>query len=437
MALESILRAIFLLAFLQHFLNNLTANRQRAVRGDRLCYSISISFRGVRITMTSSFGPRFLCALLFFLTPILSFAQTENSAAIDCSGATPGAFTSVQQAIINSPDHTVFTISGSCTETIVDIQHRNDLSFIAVGPTTIQVTSPDQQVLIITHSQNITFSGTITMTGGQGVLISDSNGVLFSGVTIQNSGALGVTSSNSQVLFITGSISANTRSGVVTSGGTVELDGVNISNNGRLGISAATTHLIMSDGNNLPTIISHNGIAGVQLLNSSQGDFTDLQINNNAGGNAGLLVSTNSAVVMQGGSINGNTGIGVSCISTSHCEFSQTQINSNTGGGIRTATHAELELDGAVQISGNTGTGVLVDQHSAFTSNGGNTISNNAGDALIVNALSTLNFVAPDTITATGVNLALNCNNGSLVTGDISTYKPKKCGAQFQAVPIH
>jgi hypothetical protein len=371
------------------------------------------------------------------MSSTLAFAQTENTATIDCSGATPGAFTSIAQAIATSPDHTVFTISGNCTESIVDIQRRNDLSFIATGPATIQVTSPDQQVLIITHSQNITFSGTITMTGGQGVLISNSNGVFFSGVTIQNSGAFGITSSNSQFLFIGGSVTASTRTGVVTFGGTVELDGVNISNNGRLGVSAATTHLIMSDGNNQPSIVSHNGIGGVQLFNSSQGDFTDLQINNNAGGNFGLLVFTNSAAVMQGGSINGNTGIAVTCISTSHCEFTQTQINSNTGGGIRIATHSELELDGAVQISGNTGAGILVDQQSAFTSNGGNTISNNAGDALIVNTLSTLNLVAPDTITVTGANLALNCNNGSLVTGDISIYKAKKCGTQFQAIPIH
>jgi len=388
--------------------------------------------------MTRSFGPQLLRAfLLFLMSSTLGFAQSENTATIDCSGATPGAFTSVAQAIATSPDHTVFTISGNCTESIVDIQRRNDLSFIATAATTIQVTSPDQQVLIITHSQNITFSGPITMTGGQGVLVSNSNGVFLSGVTIQNSGQFGITSSNSQLLFIGGSVTASARTGIVAFGGTVELDGVNISNNGRLGVSASTTHLIMSDGNNLPSIVSHNGIAGIQLFNSSQGDFTDLQINSNAGGNFGLMVFTNSAVVMQGGSINSNTGIGVTCVSTSHCEFTQTQINSNTGGGIRTATHSELELDGGVQISGNNGVGVLVDQHSAFTSNGGNTISNNNGDALIVNALSTLNLVAPDTITATGANLALNCNNGSLVTGDISTLKNKKCGTQFQAIPVH
>ena len=99
-------------------------------------------------------GPKLLCAfLLLLLTSALSFAQTENSAAIDCSGATSGAFTSVQQAILNSPDHTTFTLSGNCTETVINIQHRNDLSFIALAPSTIQVTSPDQPVVIITHSR--------------------------------------------------------------------------------------------------------------------------------------------------------------------------------------------------------------------------------------------------------------------------------------------
>jgi hypothetical protein len=384
------------------------------------------------------FGPKLLCAILLLLpASIPSFAQTENSAAIDCSGATPGAFTSVEQAIFGSPDHTAFSIAGNCTETAINIQHRNDLSFIALTPVTIQVISPDRSVVIITHSESITFAGPITITGGQGVLISDSNGVVLSGITIQNSGQFGITSSKSDLLLIGSSVTANTRTGVVTFGGTAELDGVTISNNGRLGVSAATTHLIMSDGNGLPPIVSNNGLAGIQLFNSSQGDFTDLQITNNAGNNFGLEVFTNSAVVMQGGSVSGNTGIGVTCGSTTHCEFFQTLINGNSGGGIQITNHSELDLDGAVQITGNTGVGVLIDQHSAFASSGGNTIANNTGDGLIVNALSTLDFVAPDAITATAGNLALNCNNGSLVTGDISTYKPKRCGTAFQAVPIH
>lgn len=384
-----------------------------------------------------SYRPMLFASLLLLLTGGMAFAQADSAATIDCSGATPGAFTSISQAVFSSPDHTVFTISGNCTETNILIQHRNALTFIALSPVTVQSGAPAQALLRIGGSQNIIFSGPITLNGGQGVSIIDSNSILLGDVNVQNSGNFGVDSANSQVQFIGGSVTSSTRTGIVTFGGTFELDGATVSNNGRLGISAATTHLILSDGNDLPTVVKNNGIAGVQLSNSSQGDFTDLQIINNAGNNFGLQAFTNSAVVMQGGSITGNTGIGVNCVSTTSCEFSQMQISGNSGGGIQTSSHSELDLDGGVQISGNTGVGVLIDQASTFASGGGNTISNNTGDALIVNALSALDFVAPDTITATAGNLALNCNNGSLVTGDISTYKPKKCGAQFQAGPLH
>ena len=54
----------------------------------------------------------------------------------------------------------------------------------------------------------------------------------------------------------------------------------------------------------------------------------------------------------------------------------------------------------------------------------------------MLNTLSVLKFAANDTITGNG-KLALECNNGSLVVGDVSTYKPKKCGPAFQATPIN
>lgn len=377
----------------------------------------------------------FICLAIFVLSGT-AFAQTTNNATIDCTGATPGAFTSIDDAVSNSPDHTTFTIVSNCTGPILGIRNRSNLSFFASTPVTI-TGSPNIQVFTISNSQNISFSGPITVTGGlTGFVIINSQGIFLSQVTVQNNAAFGISTKNSQVQVFNGSISSNTRTGIVTSGGSLELDGVTVSNNGRLGISSNATQLFFIDGNDLPPVVSNNGLAGIQMSNSSA-SFTDLQINNNAGNNFGLDAFTNSAVVMQGGSINGNTGPGVICSSTSHCEFSQMQINGNTGGGIQTTFHSELDLDGAVQITGNQGAGVLVDQHSAFASAGGNTISGNTGDGLIVNALSTLDFLAPDTITATANNLALNCNNGSLVTGDISTYKPKKCGLAFQAVPIH
>jgi len=52
-----------------------------------------------------------------------------------------------------------------------------------------------------------------------------------------------------------------------------------------------------------------------------------------------------------------------------------------------------------------------------------------------VNDLSIIKFAANDTVTGNG-KFALECANGSLVVGDISTYKPKKCGIGFQANPL-
>lgn len=381
-------------------------------------------------------GTRFLVCLLILLPASLSFGQNFTDVFVDCTGAMPGAFTSLNQAIANSPDNSDFQVIGTCNESNgVNIANRRNLTIVADPTATIQTTVPGAALFLVNHSQNIEIDN-LTLNGGAGIEILNSSPVSLIGNTIENSTVFGIQSSNSDVLVVNGSVTGSTRTGVVTSGGTVTLAGVNISNNGRLGVSASTTHLIITDGNS-PSVVNNNGIAGIQIFNSSQGDFTDLQIANNAGNSFGLQAATNTAVVVQGGSISGNTGAGVICGSTTSCEFSQTLIQGNFGNGIQVTTHGELDLDGGVQVTGNQGVGVTIDQSSTYASNGGNTISGNTGDGLIVNALSTLNFVAPDTITATAGNLALNCNNGSLVTGDISAYKPKKCGAQFQVTPIH
>ncbi|HKV94417.1 MAG TPA: right-handed parallel beta-helix repeat-containing protein [Candidatus Angelobacter sp.] len=378
-------------------------------------------------------GPKFFVCLFLVLASSIAFAQVT----VGCPGGTPGTFNSLNNAIAASPDHTTFLVSGTCTENIV-VQKRNDLNFFGNPTATIQPADATIEVMSINSSQNISFNNGFVITGGQGIAITISSSVHLSGLTVQNSGGLGITAVDSVVHLLSSSITSNTRSGIVVTGGAFYLDGnVNVSNNGRLGISANSGHLTMSDGLG-PNIVSHNGLAGVQIFGIGQGDFSgDNELTNNAGGNAGLLVFNQSGVFITNGLINGNTGTGVTCAGNSHCEFSGTQINSNTLGGIQIVQHADGAFDGAVTISGNTGTGVLVDQSSSLVSLGGNTISNNTGDGLVLNTISAMNFLGTDVITATTGNLALNCNNGSLVEGDVSTYKPKKCGAQFQVVPIH
>ena len=355
---------------------------------------------------------------------------------VDCSGATPGAFTSLNQAVAASPDQTGFLVSGTCTENIL-IDLRQNLSFFGNPTATIQSATPDLEVMDIINSKAIRFNAGIGFSGGQGIVITGSTDVLFNGTTVQGSGSFGMTSADSVVHMFNSSVTGSTRSAIVVTGGSFSLDGANnISNNGRIGVSVTSAHLIVSDGFG-PNIISHNGILGVQVANTAQGDFSgDNEITNNSG-EFGVLVLNGSGLSMTNGLINSNTGLGLHCGGTSHCELLGTHIDSNGAGGIEIVEHSDASLDGGLDVSGNTGAGVLVDQSSSLTSLGGNTISNNTGDGLILNFLSALKFLANDTITATAGNLALNCNNGSLVSGDVTVYKPRRCGLQFQVVPIH
>jgi hypothetical protein len=319
---------------------------------------------------------------------------------------------------------------------------RTDLAIFGNPSAVIQPLNPSGRVMTIFGSQRVGVSNNITFNGGRGIAIVDNSRADFDSITVQNSGGLGIFSNDSIVHIGNSSITNNARSGISISGGTFSIDsGVNVSNNGRSGISAATAHLLLNGGDGTPgtaNIISHNAGTGVALFNTAEADINgDNQITFN-GGPFGLEVIHTSTVLMSDGIINSNTGVGVHCGETSHCEFSgTTQINSNTAGGIELTDHSDGYLDGGIVISGNTGVGLTIDLSSVMNSLGGNTINNNTGDAVVLNTLSVLKFALPDTITPTTGNLALNCNNGSLVVGDVSPYKPKKCGPAFQAVPIH
>lgn len=97
--------------------------------------------------------------------------------------------------------------------------------------------------------------------------------------------------------------------------------------------------------------------------------------------------------------------------------------------------HSDAYIGGGMDISGNTGIGVLIDMGSVFNSLGGNTINNNSDDGVVVNDLSVLKFAAIDTITGNG-KLSLECDNNSLVVGDISTLKKVDCSKTHLATAI-
>jgi hypothetical protein len=396
----------------------------------------------MRITMTSSSGFKllFACSLLL----LSSFAFAAN-AVVDCSGATPGAFTSIHDALASLPaaGPNFITVTGTCHENVV-MAGRTDLNISGNPSATVVPGNANGHLLAIDASQRVGIQN-ITFDGGRGALVSNNSQVEFLNVTIQNSLGIGLTSIDSLVHIADSTVKSSTRSGISVGGGTFYVDsaetGTTVTANGRTGISVLTGHLILNGGDEVTpgteNVISNNAGVGVAVANSAEADINgDNRIIGNQGA-FGLEVIHTSTVIMTDGTISSNAGLGVHCGETSHCEWAGiTKIDSNGKGGIEITDHSDAYLDGGIDISGNTGVGVLVDLSSLLNSLGGNTINNNTDDGIVLNTLSVLKFAANDTITGNG-KLALECNNNSMVSGDISTYKPKKCGAAFQASPIN
>jgi Right handed beta helix region len=381
-----------------------------------------------------------LCCLLFLLAPSLMSAQ----AIVDCSGATPPpVFSSISAALASLPatGPNSISVSGTCHENVIVFAH-SDLNISGNPTATVVPGNASGHLLGVFNSQRVGIQN-LTFTGGNGVIVDASSEVDFSGITIQNSAGIGLTSIDSLAHIDTSTIQNNTRSGISAGGGTFYVDGfTTVTGNGRIGISMLSGHLILNGGDGVTpgsqNVISGNGTVGVQVASTGEGDISaDNRIINNHG-TWGLLVLNGSAMQISGGTVSNNTGLGIHCGGTSHCEFAGgTLVDSNGAGGMEVVEHSDASIDGTNDFSSNTGVGILVDQSSSMTSLGGNTINNNTGDGIVLNTLSALRFEANDTITATAGNLTLNCNNGSMVEGDITTYKPKKCGNAFTDNPIH
>ena len=392
--------------------------------------------------MTSCSRYKLLLACSFLLLSSFAFAA---SAVVDCSGATPGAFTSIHDALASLPaaGPNSISVTGTCHENVV-MAGRTDLNISGNPSATVVPGNANGHLLAIDASQRVGIQN-ITFDGGHGAIVSNNSQVEFLNVIIQNSLGIGLTTIDSLVHIADSTVKASARSGISVGGGTFYVDsaetGTTVTANGRTGISVLTGHLILNGGDEVTpgteNVISNNAGVGVAIENNAEADINgDNRIIGNQGA-FGLEVIHTSTVIMTDGTISSNAGVGAHCGETSHCEWAGiTKIDSNGKGGIEITDHSDAYLDGGIDISGNTGTGVLVDLSSLLNSLGGNTINNNTDDGIVLNTLSVLKFAANDTITGNG-KLALECNNNSMVSGDISTYKPKKCGAAFQASPIN
>lgn len=388
-------------------------------------------------------GPRFLLGVFLLVLPALALA---NDVTADCTGTTPGAATSINQALLSLPlagPNSIYVI-GTCTENVT-ISGRTQLTIFAnPGTATLNSANPNRRLLVMFDSTQIFIDG-LNFDGGRGILVFNSTDVSFGDTTIQNSGLQGISATNSIIDVFNATIQNNARGGLLAVGGNLNIDGgVTVTNNARSGIGMLTGHLNLNGGDGFsipPNVISNNGSAGVSLADTAELDAgADNRILNN--GLSGLQAIHTSTVIWDGGSISGNQGVGVHVGETSHGEFSNISITGNgatpgsggggiasgsgAAGGIEVVENSDLFIDGGADVSGNLATGIFVDESSVLSSLGGNTVNNNTGDGFLVTNLAVAHFFATDTATGNTLN-GLECDDTSVVIGTTSGFGKLKC----------
>jgi hypothetical protein len=382
-----------------------------------------------------------LCSLLL---PIAAYA---NNAVVDCSGATPGAFTTITAALATLPKtgpNFISVSGGPCTDNVL-VRGFSDLFITSSGPSvTINPADPNRRLLNIFESQNVVVEGPFVFNGGLGIVVNRNSIAQFDSITIQNSTLQGLRSIDSIVDISNSTISNSTRSGISSTGGSMSVDGgVTVTGGAASGIVMLTGHLTLIGGDGTPgteNVISNNAAVGLVLSSTAEADISgDNRIDNNK--LTGVQALHTSSLFMSGGEILNNVGVGVHVGETSHGEFDTVKINGNgsginssnlelgsgEAGGMEVVENSDLFIDGAMDVSGNSSNGIFADESSVLSSLGGNTVNNNGGDGFLIEDLAIAHFFGKDTATGNG-SFSLQCDDTSLVEGDTSGFAHVHCG---------
>ena len=116
----------------------------------------------------------FICLLAVLLPSSLAFA---DGATVDCSGATPGAFTTITAALASLPaaGPNSISVTGTCHENVV-MSGRTDLTIFGNPTATVVPGNANGHLLAIDASQSVGIQN-ITFDGGRGALVNDNSRV--------------------------------------------------------------------------------------------------------------------------------------------------------------------------------------------------------------------------------------------------------------------
>lgn len=384
--------------------------------------------------IAKSFYSIFPLLLLFLFCPGGIRAQYLI---VDCTGATPYAYPSINAALPNATPGSFILVTGPCTEN-VSLSGVSSLSLGAFYGLTATLNGG----ISISNSQNVMLYGlNVTNTAGNGISVSNSRGTSINVCTISGNAGMGLSVSGMSDVTVgaSGAFDNNGNGGININGNSLVslvawAGSVDISNNNGPGVWESAGSLFSTLG---PTTITNNvsGVGtnpgyGIEILGGARAQIGSLYGPNTITGNqaGGAFLQENSEISFfslgQSNVIHGNGPVGVSVGLGSQVTFYDitgtvnAQISGHTSAGVDVYSNSQAYFNGANQVLQN-GTvsdprsaGIRVDGNSQVLMRGGQVTQNN-GPGILALVNSSADF--------TGVTFGGNLR-GEIITCDSSAW---------------
>jgi len=382
--------------------------------------------------------------IVLCLFPVSLRAQTTYLD-VDCTGATPGAYTTIGTALLNATPGTFILVIGPCNEN-VSISSQSNLSLGAYYGATAALTGN----ITISNSTNIYIYGlNVSNPLGDGIDVFDGRSVTLDTCTSNgNAGnGLDISAMSDVTVNNAGSFDGNLRGGINASGNSfVNLNAfaglIDISNNTGPGIWVSQANIYTlghtTVENNTSAPGSNPGY-GLELLGGAHVQFGALYgpnvISGNPSGGAWLQETAEISFfsIGQPNLIQNNGPVGVSIGAGSQATFAglpvsgsptvAAQITGHTDAGIDIYGNSQVYMFGPNLVQGN---GSTTDSRSAAIRLDGNSeallrggmISGNSGPGLLALVNSSADFTGVS-FSGNAKGVIISCDTSSFMVSDL------------------